>query len=116
MHTMRDTRDGWQLRAACRDEDPNRMQPEVASQAEVDAAMAHCYGCPVWEQCEDLALSQAHTYGIHAGAWWGDPPRDPAADHCSWCGDAMDSERSTASYCSSRCRVAAHRARHAVCA
>jgi hypothetical protein len=39
-------------------------------------------------------------------------PRDPVA--CVRCGDRFVPVRSTAEYCSTRCRVAAHRARRAV--
>lgn len=126
MHTLTDpdVSQDWRHSAECRDADPNELQPEVASQEQVDATMArYCLPCPVRLECRQLAESQAGTYGIHAGQWYGDAPRDPAAEQCSWCGGAIAAEdsqtpplRSTREYCSSRCRVASHRARHAMSA
>lgn len=106
----------WRHRANCRDVDPNVMQPEVASAADVDAAMAHCVGCPVRLECRQLAMSQSSPYGIHAGQWFGEPPRDPGAHRCEWCGTRVAGERATATYCGSRCRTAAWRARAAASA
>lgn len=98
----------WRHRAACATEDPNRMQPEVATPAQVQAALEVCDGCPVLAQCEQLA-EQTNAYGVHAGRWWGDPPSDPTVELCDWCGEGE--RRASASYCSTTCRVRAHRAR-----
>lgn len=109
------TTDDWRHQAACADADPELFQPEVATQEQIDATIAeYCDHCPVRQQCLELALAQAGgAYGIHGGRWFGDAPRNPAAEQCSWCGEDMDAERTTAAYCSTRCRVAAHRARQA---
>lgn len=68
----------WRALANCRDVDPDVMQPEVAAPEDVEEAKAHCAGCPVLEQCRQLALSQGDgAYGVHAGEWFGTPPRRP---------------------------------------
>lgn len=109
---MNETTD-WRARANCRDTDPNDMQPEVATPAEVRTAMALCDGCDVRRECRDLADGQnLGAYGIHAGRWYGEPPRNPALIQCGWCGDDMDpGERGTREYCWATCRKRAQRAR-----
>lgn len=104
----------WRGRAQCLDLDPNTMQPDVASPAEVEAAMRVCVGCPVLEQCDQLRASQREPYGVFAGKWWGDPPRNPDVTWCGWCGGSTGTAKR--SYCSTRCQVAAWRARQAVSA
>lgn len=108
----------WRHQAACKDADPEVMQPEVASEQDVlDAIRAHCLGCPVWDECLQLAKDQVGgAYGIHGGQWFGDAPRRPGAGECGWCGGELEGERSTSRYCSAACRQAAHRARNAVSA
>lgn len=85
----------WQDWARCRNEDPNVMQPEVATAEQIAEAIAVCNGCPVLEQCRASALAQRSpetgkntAYGVWAGEWLGDKPRTPAAEVCSTCGDA----------------------------
>lgn len=101
--------DDWQNRANCRDVGPDLMQPEVATADQVAAALAVCEGCPVRAQCLALAKSQADPYGVHAGRWFGPPPRDPSLPPCEWCGAPVTSKRSK--FCCLGHRVAAHRAR-----
>ena len=62
----------WQLRAACRGEDPNLFfHPEgergAAREAREQAARAICARCPVVRQCAEHALAVREPYGI-----WGD--------------------------------------------
>lgn len=99
----------WRDRAACLDEDPDRMQPEVATPAQLDAALSVCTGCPVWDECRELAES-TDAYGVHGGKWYGAPPANPERELCDWCREA-EVPRAGASYCSTTCRVRAHRAR-----
>lgn len=104
----------WMDRAQCLGVE---MQPDAATAAEVAELAAVCAGCPVRRECHQLAAEQfPSAYGVHAGRWWGEPPREPLLVRCTWCGEGMDAERSTAAYCGSRCRVAAYRARQAVSA
>lgn len=106
---------GWQQLARCRNEDPDSMQPERATPDEVEAALAVCSGCPVIEQCRQLAESQPGAYGVHAGEWWGDPPHSPLVKPCAWCGGDMDNDPlgRPREYCSKAHREAARRARAA---
>lgn len=101
----------WQRDASCRDEDPNRMQPERATPEQVEEAKEVCIGCPVRERCRQLAESQAAPYGIHDGEWFGADPLPLAV--CTWCGEEL-AEQETGRpriYCSSRCKDAAKYAR-----
>jgi len=106
----------WMDQAACLGEDPDRMQPEVATDDEVAQTIAdNCARCPVMEECAQLAVSQVPgAFGIHGGQWFGEPPKRPGAAHCGWCGRVMASERSTSRYCGGACRVNAYRARQVV--
>lgn len=98
----------WRDSAACATEDPNKMQPDVATPAQLQTALEVCDSCPVWDECRELAET-TDAYGVHAGEWYGDPPADPTTELCDWCGEVE--RRATASYCSTTCRVRAHRAR-----
>lgn len=101
----------WQQLARCRNEDPEFMQPEFATPEQVEEAKAVCIGCEVRVQCRELAKGQPAAYGVHAGEWWGEGPRRPKLRACGWCEGEMDDAAASAEYCSTRCRVAAHRAR-----
>lgn len=106
----------WQTRARCRNEDPDSMQPERATKAEVAEALLVCDGCPVRVQCDELAAGQVQAYGVHAGRWWGAPPVWEVERVCALeaCGQTFRTEAEgnrAATYCSPRCRVAAYRAR-----
>lgn len=114
------TAENWQARANCRDEDPERMQPEVATRAAVEDAKLVCTGCPVFDQCKALADSQlSGAYGIHAGKWYGQYPRVVDAA-CEWCTqpipDPNGANRATRRFCSDNCRKKAKRARLAASA
>ena len=103
------TTENWQTRANCRDTDPDTMQPEVATRAEVMAAKAVCDGCPVKLQCKTLADEQAGAYGVHAGEWYGPDPAPVL--FCGWCNTLLSSAaRSTRSFCNDTCRKRAARA------
>jgi hypothetical protein len=111
------TDDHWMDRANCLGVDPNLMQPERATEAEVAAAKAVCAGCPVLEQCRAHAEAQTPAYGVHAGEWWGDEPVWQIDKRCEYteCGAVFRVDRDTrvgqrARFCSGRCRVASHRA------
>jgi len=102
----------WRDEAACLSTDPDAMQPESATPAELELAMSVCLGCPVLAQCEQLAEDQAGAYGIHAGKWYGEPPRNPDLS-CQWC-EAPLTQAPTGQvpkYCSASCRKLAFRAR-----
>lgn len=104
--------DDWQNRANCRGVDPERMQPEVATLEDIAQAKAVCVGCPVLEQCRELAGSMPDAYGVWAGQWLGPLPL-AARSRCAWCeGPAPAGAR----YCTGAHRVAAHRARNKVSA
>lgn len=103
----------WRDDANCRDTDPNTMQPESATADELAAAFRVCTGCPVLEQCRQLAEDQLGAYGIHAGTWWGDLPANPEVPVCQWCLE-QPAKGTRATYCSTRCQVAAWRARSRV--
>jgi hypothetical protein len=112
MHELTD----WRARANCRNTDPEQMQPEEATEAEVALAKRVCNGCPVRAECRELANSQAEAYGIHDGEWFGRPPLGPDAPECEWCQSRMPEGRtarggSPARFCSQKCRYAAHYAR-----
>lgn len=98
----------WQTEAACRDTDPDTMQPEVASQEDIERAKAVCGPCPVYRLCRELAESQLGAYGVHDGEWFGPPPAPVL--FCQWCRGALASSRSTRSYCNDTCRKRASRA------
>lgn len=106
----------WQTLARCRNEDPDSMQPERATTAEVADALMVCNGCPVLEQCAELAAGQMLAYGIHAGRWYGPHPvweveRTCAHEPCAATFRTEAEGNRTATFCSARCRVAAYRAR-----
>lgn len=101
--------DDWQNRAECRSVDPGLMQPEVASVEDVEAAKAVCAGCPVIDQCAELAGTMPDAFGVWAGQWLGPAPVDPSTGRCEWCGEAASAG---ARYCGGAHRVAAHRARN----
>lgn len=104
----------WQDLAQCVGVDPEAMQPEVATPAEVARAVRVCTGCPVAVECRQLAEDQPGAYGVHAGAWWGPTPANPATVPCGWCAQDMAAgPRGTALYCGATCRKRAERARHA---
>jgi hypothetical protein len=106
--------DDWRRWARCRSEDPNTMQPEVATVDQLEDAMRVCVGCPVRRECRDLAERYGSAYGVHDGEWFGPLPADPSAGRCEWCQGPVVTDaghQATARYCRGRCRVAAHRAR-----
>jgi hypothetical protein len=112
-----DTGEHWMDRAACLGVDPNLMQPERATEAEVRVAKAVCGDCPVRLQCLEHAKAQLPAYGVHAGQWFGEPPVWQIDKRCEYaeCGALFRVDRDTrvgqrARFCSGRCRVAAHRA------
>lgn len=115
---MYDETPDWRALAACRDEHPDRMQPEVATPEQVADALSVCDRCPLesWTKCRELATGQVGPYGVHAGQWWGDPPNSPLVVTCEWCGTDVLGTQDTQRYCGTRCRVAAHRARQALSA
>lgn len=102
------TTDNWQADANCRDTNPDVMQPEVASDEDVNEAKAVCKGCPVRLQCLELAKSQPDPYGVHAGQWFGHKPAPVVC--CAWCSTPLTAQRSTRSYCNDTCRKRASRA------
>jgi WhiB family redox-sensing transcriptional regulator len=60
----------WQHHAACRYEDPELFFPiGTAGPAleAIDKAKAVCRGCPVREQCLELALSSGQDSGVWGG-------------------------------------------------
>ncbi len=66
----------WQLKAACRGEDPNLFfHPEgergAARAARAAAAKAICASCPVMRACAEHALSVREPYGV-----WGSMSED----------------------------------------
>lgn len=86
--------------------DPETMQPEQATQAEVDAAKRLCAGCPMFTECRDLADRQEGAYGVHAGEWYGQAP--------AWvvqCATEGCEETTTTTYCSTECRDVVRRER-----
>jgi hypothetical protein len=123
LQILTDTPEGydWRDDAQCLGLDPDRMQPEVATTEDVEAAKRVCgkgtfLQCPVLRECLELALSQRApesgqitAYGVHAGEWFGESPRLPerACDHC---GELFPVQRSTARFCKAACRQAAGRA------
>jgi len=62
----------WQLRGACRGEDPETFfHPEgergPARTARENAAKSVCARCPVLRQCAEHALSVREPYGVWGG-------------------------------------------------
>ncbi|MFI0898105.1 WhiB family transcriptional regulator [Streptomyces sp. NPDC020983] len=60
----------WQLRAACRDEDPELFFPVGTSGPallKIEEAKAVCRRCPVMDACRSWALET----GQEAGVWGG---------------------------------------------
>lgn len=84
---MSEDRMHWQDWARCRNEDPNTMQPEVATDQQLADAKQICGSCPVRDTCLEAGLKQKEPYGIWGGVWLGDPARRPAAEACGICGD-----------------------------
>ena len=118
----------WMDRAVCLTVDPEVMQPERATKAEVARALALCGPCPVWRQCRDLAKSQqsshgiAGAYGVHAGEWWGPDPawvsagpelvdRECERVGCDRVFRTTPEGRHSARFCGGPCRSAAYRER-----
>lgn len=95
--------------------DPNAMQPDEATHAEVAEAIDLCGNCPLFDLCRERADSQGDAaYGVHAGQWWGDEPVWLVERECAHeeCGETFRSaQERPRRFCSPRCRVAAHRAR-----
>lgn len=61
----------WRDKAACQGEGdiffgPEREPPEVR-EARVQLAEMICNGCPVRQQCNELAAEKAAMYGVWAG-------------------------------------------------
>lgn len=105
-------RRAWVKLGNCRATDPATMQPEVATPDEVETAKAVCHGCPVFDQCRTEARADSGAYGVWAGDWYGQPPRDPSRRPCQWCaGDLPEDAGPAARYCGDACRQAASRAR-----
>lgn len=108
------TTENWQQDANCAGVDPDLMQPEIASDEDVNVAKATCgrgtpFECPVLLQCKGLAESQpGGAYGVHAGEWYGHKPAPVVL--CTWCGLMLSGQRSTRSYCNDTCRKRASRA------
>lgn len=102
----------WQDQAQCLGVDPNDMQPAEADAETIAVAARVCRGCPVIEQCRELAEGQLGAYGIHAGKWYGEPPAIPSVS-CAWCGDEVPNAPGgrTRLYCSTTHRVEAFKAR-----
>lgn len=103
----------WRADANCLSVDPNLMQPEAATAAELSQALAVCEGCPVLTRCGELAREHVDSYGIHAGEWFGPLPKRTDVATCQWCGTEVQAERGTRRYCGPACRKAAQRARQA---
>ncbi len=55
----------WQLRATCRDYDPEIWQPRNERDAEIPRAI--CRHCPVIVQCRAWALDNHEVYGVWGG-------------------------------------------------
>lgn len=111
------TDDHWMDQAQCLATDPNVMQPERATEAEVAEAKRVCAGCPVRLKCREHAMAQQPAYGVHDGQWWGEPPVFEVVKVCP-CGESFRTERDTlagqrATYCSPECKVEARRIRDA---
>lgn len=105
----------WMDRAKCLAVAPDSMQPDRATVEEVAEAKALCAGCPVLLECRSHARAQAGAYGVHAGEWWGEEPvwvveRTCAGPGCSKTFRTEANGQRAALCCSSRCRVARHRA------
>lgn len=99
----------WMDDAKCLTTDPNFMQPERATHADVEAAKRLCVGCPVIDQCRVFAESQAGAYGVHAGEWFGPDPvwLDGICESCGESFVRVGAQR----FCSDRCRKRANRAK-----
>lgn len=111
------TDDHWMDRAQCLRVDPNLMQPERATEADVAYAKGVCGGCPAFLDCLAHAKAQEPAYGVHAGQWFGPPPVWQVEKVCenAECGAEFRVDRDTrqgvrARFCSTKCRVASHRA------
>lgn len=111
-------RDLWQDHANCRGEDPEFMQPERASDEDVELAKSVCIGCPVFAKCQESAESQgadpageAGAYGVWAGEWWGSPPKQ-AAQPCKACGAELEAPATgrAREFCDATCRQRHRRA------
>ncbi len=107
-------RDGWQARAACRDEDPElffpvgNLGPAARQEAE---AKAVCARCPVAAQCLAYAMRTGQDYGI----WGGMTPDERRAlarhDRRSFRIEAFDETPSRqAAYADAKPSPVAHRA------
>lgn len=108
----------WQNDARCFQlkTDPDVMQPEKATRAEVAAAKAICGSCEVRDQCRAHAESQEPSaYGIHGGEWFGDDPVWMVDRECDHCGTTFRGfeKRTQTRYCSRAHAQAALRARAA---
>lgn len=58
----------WQLRAACRDEDPDLFWPTDSDLPGQAAAIRICARCPVRPECGALADAHRETDGIWGGS------------------------------------------------
>lgn len=89
------------------------MDPDKATRAEVADALDVCAGCSVLAQCQAAADSMADPYGVWAGVWRGEDPLWMVERVCAHCGGTFRTPevgQKSAVYCSTRCRVAEHRA------
>jgi Transcription factor WhiB len=66
-----DGRQAWLDQAACRGHDPERFFPESGEHTKAAEAKAICSGCPVRDQCLELAVKAAggldHDHGVFGG-------------------------------------------------
>jgi len=68
----------WVTQAGCRDRDPAEFTGEDLSDADLEAARAVCWSCPVARQCAGYAREIGATWGLWAGRWR--TPRSPSRD------------------------------------
>jgi WhiB family redox-sensing transcriptional regulator len=68
----------WVTQAGCRDRDPAEFTGEDLSDADLEAARAVCWSCPVVRQCAGYAREIEATWGLWAGRWR--TPRSPSRD------------------------------------
>lgn len=67
----------WRERAACNGEDPEKFFPDPSDVKGTTNALQVCVGCPVREQCLELAL-RAEADGLRYGVFGGLTPRQRA--------------------------------------
>ncbi len=102
----------WRLAAGCRGYDPEIWSLSVGRHSE-DYKLAHkvCLGCPVQQQCEDLAVRTGSWGMIFGGRDFTTPAKisaTPLEGSCERCTKRFDTLVAWRRFCSDYCRKLYH--------